>query len=226
MSDIIAFIGVGNMGNPMATNLHKAGYKIKVFDISKEMLVKAKENGLEIVENISELITEKVSTVITMLPEGKHSKEIYLGETRINDPLHGTIQLPGYLRTEYDFFSIECVADEGGGGYDILTGKQDAVGTTYKAIVSSNKLEDMNYHIQVTLLSSLLYENINSYVEDFSGGIYKLLPRTVLEVSADLVSMDEKGNYGLRFPRCKRIREDKFVADTNTLDDLIKLYSD
>jgi len=74
-----------------------------------------------------------------------------------------------------------------------------------------------------------LYEmtvSLRRNVEDFSGGIYKLLPRTVLEVSADLVSMDEKGNYGLRFPRCKRIREDKFVADTNTLDDLIKLYSD
>ena len=74
-----------------------------------------------------------------------------------------------------------------------------------------------------------LYEmtvSLRKNVEDFSGGIYKLLPRTVLEVSADLVSMDEKGNYGLRFPRCKRIREDKFVADTNTLDDLIKLYSD
>ena len=61
MSDIIAFIGVGNMGNPMAVNLHKAGYKIKVFDISTDMLIKAKENGLETVNNINELITEKVS---------------------------------------------------------------------------------------------------------------------------------------------------------------------
>ena len=83
MSDIIAFIGVGNMGNPMATNLHKAGYKIKVFDISTEMQIKAKENGLETVNNINELITEKVSIVITMLPEGKHSKVIYLGENGI-----------------------------------------------------------------------------------------------------------------------------------------------
>ena len=83
MSDIIAFIGVGNMGNPMAVNLHKAGYKIKVFDISTDMLIKAKENGLETVNNINELITEKVSTVITMLPEGKHSKKIYLGEDGI-----------------------------------------------------------------------------------------------------------------------------------------------
>ena len=83
MSDIIAFIGVGNMGNPMATNLHKAGYKIKVFDISTEMLIKAKESGLKTVNNINELITEKVSIVITMLPEGKNSKEIYLGEDGI-----------------------------------------------------------------------------------------------------------------------------------------------
>ena len=80
MSNLIAFIGVGNMGNPMANNLHKAGYKIKVFDISTKMLVKAKDNGLETVNTINELITNEVSTVITMLPEGKHSKEIYLGE--------------------------------------------------------------------------------------------------------------------------------------------------
>ena len=34
MSEKIAFIGVGNMGNPMAVNLLKAGNKIKVFDVS------------------------------------------------------------------------------------------------------------------------------------------------------------------------------------------------
>ena len=83
MSEKIAFIGVGNMGNPMAVNLLKAGNKIKVFDISNKMLEKAKENGLEIVDSIKDLITEEISTVITMLPEGKHSKEIYLGENGI-----------------------------------------------------------------------------------------------------------------------------------------------
>ncbi len=83
MSNLIAFIGVGNMGNPMATNLRKAGYKIKVFDISNEMLIQAKKSGLETIDNIDDLITEHVSTVITMLPEGKHCKQIYLGENGI-----------------------------------------------------------------------------------------------------------------------------------------------
>ena len=83
MSDLIAFIGVGNMGNPMAQNLVKAGKKVKVFDVSKSMLEKAEENKLDVVENLNDLITNEVTTVITMLPEGKNSKEVYLGDNGI-----------------------------------------------------------------------------------------------------------------------------------------------
>ena len=83
MSDFIAFIGVGNMGNPMAENLLKSGKKITVFDVSKEMMEKAKKKGLNISESIESLINKEVSIVITMLPEGKHSKEIYLGDNGI-----------------------------------------------------------------------------------------------------------------------------------------------
>ena len=44
MSELIAFIGVGNMGNQMAENLIKAGKKVHVFDISKEITNKSKTN--------------------------------------------------------------------------------------------------------------------------------------------------------------------------------------
>ena len=80
MSELIAFIGVGNMGNPMAQNLVKAGKKVKVFDVSKNMIDKAREKKLDVVENFDSLITNEVTTVITMLPEGKNSKEVYLGD--------------------------------------------------------------------------------------------------------------------------------------------------
>ena len=83
MSQSIAFIGVGNMGCPMAENLMKANKTVKVFDVSKKMLDIARDKKLETVSNLDDLITGDVDTVITMLPEGKHSKEVYLGEKGI-----------------------------------------------------------------------------------------------------------------------------------------------
>ena len=83
MSQSIAFIGVGNMGCPMAENLMKAGKSVKVFDVSKKMLEIAKDKNLETAENLDDLIVDHVDTVITMLPEGKHSKEVYLGDNGI-----------------------------------------------------------------------------------------------------------------------------------------------
>ena len=83
MSELIAFIGVGNMGLPMAENLMKSGKKIRVFDVSKNTIEIAQKKNLDVVENLSDLVTRDVATVITMLPEGKHSKEVFLGENGI-----------------------------------------------------------------------------------------------------------------------------------------------
>ena len=83
MSELIAFIGIGNMGLPMAENLMKSGKKIRVFDVSKNTIEIAQKKNLDVVENLSDLITTDVTTVITMLPEGKHSKEVFLGENGI-----------------------------------------------------------------------------------------------------------------------------------------------
>ena len=83
MHELIAFIGVGNMGNPMAENLIKAGKKVRVFDVSNEMIEKAKKKKFDIANTIDDLLDGSVSTVITMLPAGKHSKEVYLGKDGI-----------------------------------------------------------------------------------------------------------------------------------------------
>ena len=57
MSKLIAFIGVGNMGNPMAENLIKAGKKVRVYDVSKEMIEKAKEKKFDVANNINDLLS-------------------------------------------------------------------------------------------------------------------------------------------------------------------------
>ena len=93
MSEQVAFIGVGNMGNPMAENLMKSGKKVKVFDVSKKMIEKAKEKNLDVAENLDDLITNELTTVITMLPEGKHSKEVYVGKNGIINKVSNTCLL-------------------------------------------------------------------------------------------------------------------------------------
>tara|TARA_R110002012_G_scaffold320774_1_gene545503 strand:- start:15839 stop:17389 length:1551 start_codon:yes stop_codon:yes gene_type:complete len=57
-------------------------------------------------------------------------------------------------------------------------------------------------------------------IQRVENGTYELLPRIVLEVTADLVTRDANDNLGLRFPRLLRIRTDKPVSDINTIQDV------
>ena len=82
MSNHIAFIGVGNMGNPMANQLVKAGKDVKVFDVSQEVIKIAKQSGLDVINSMEELL-QGATTVISMLPEGKHVRSLYLGDNGI-----------------------------------------------------------------------------------------------------------------------------------------------
>ena len=82
MSNHIAFIGVGNMGNPMANQLVKAGKDVKVFDVSQDVIKIAKQSGLNVINSMEELL-QGATTVISMLPEGKHVRSLYLGDNGI-----------------------------------------------------------------------------------------------------------------------------------------------
>jgi len=82
MSNHIAFIGVGNMGNPMANQLVKAGKDVKVFDVSQDVIKIAKQSGLDVINSMEELL-QGATTVISMLPEGKHVRSLYLGDNGI-----------------------------------------------------------------------------------------------------------------------------------------------
>ena len=63
-----------------------------------------------------------------------------------------------------------------------------------------------------------LTTELKKSVESMDGEWFKVLPRIVLEVTCELVTNDSDGNIGLRFPRCTRIRHDKFAADCDTLE--------
>ena len=74
----IAFIGLGNMGSPMAINLVKAQHKVSVFDLVPEALETLRLAGATVAATAAEAVKD-AEVVITMLPAGKHVRSIYLG---------------------------------------------------------------------------------------------------------------------------------------------------
>jgi len=67
----IAFIGLGNMGGPMARNLVKAGHSVKAFDLVQASKDAAAEMGVGIAGSAKEAVAD-AEVVVTMLPAGKH----------------------------------------------------------------------------------------------------------------------------------------------------------
>jgi 3-hydroxyisobutyrate dehydrogenase len=74
----VAFIGLGNMGAPMAQNLIKAGFSLTVFDLVKEAVVQLVKSGATAAASASDAVNG-ADVVITMLPASKHVEGIYLG---------------------------------------------------------------------------------------------------------------------------------------------------
>jgi len=75
----IAFIGLGNMGGPMAINLVKAGHQVCVFDLSEQAVANVVEQGAT-TESQAHDCVKGAEYIISMLPAGKHVEAVYLAE--------------------------------------------------------------------------------------------------------------------------------------------------
>ena len=67
----------------------------------------------------------------------------------------------------------------------------------------------------------ILTNKLRRTIIKFDDGTYEFLPRIVLSVSADLITKNSKGLWGLRFPRMIAIRDDKPVSEINTIEDVV-----
>lgn len=75
----IAFIGLGNMGGPMALNLLRAGHAVQAFDLSRPACDKLAAEGLPIAASAAEAV-RGAQAVISMLPASQHVESLYLGD--------------------------------------------------------------------------------------------------------------------------------------------------
>jgi len=82
----IGFVGIGNMGLPMALNLIKSSHDVVVFDQSRDALVAAQTAGAKVANSLRE-VAEGSDAIISMLPAGQHVLEVYKGQ----DGLFGTV---------------------------------------------------------------------------------------------------------------------------------------
>ncbi|NHZ44165.1 3-hydroxyisobutyrate dehydrogenase [Massilia sp. CCM 8693] len=80
----IAFIGLGNMGAPMAHNLLRAGYKLSVYDLSAAAIDGLTNAGARGAANAADAVNE-ADIVISMLPANEHVRDLYLGAGRVLD---------------------------------------------------------------------------------------------------------------------------------------------
>ena len=86
----VGFIGLGNMGLPMANNILKAGIEVNAFDLSTDAMQKADELGMITKSYASEVI-ENIDALITMLPNDTAVENIYLKEDLIGKISKNTI---------------------------------------------------------------------------------------------------------------------------------------
>src|SRR6202451_4382932 len=72
----IGFIGLGNMGAPMAANLVKSGHHISGFDVVPASRETSAKDGVQIVANAKATV-ENADVVVTMLPGGEHVLSVW-----------------------------------------------------------------------------------------------------------------------------------------------------
>jgi len=75
----VGFIGLGNMGGPMAVNLVKAGHRVVGFDVMPDAVTRFAGAGGATAKSAAEAAAA-ADVIVTMLPAGAHVREIYLGD--------------------------------------------------------------------------------------------------------------------------------------------------
>ena len=101
----VAFIGLGNMGSPMAANLVKTGHDVVVFDLVSELMRQLSEQGANTAASAL-AATEEAEFVITMLPAGQHVEKVYLGDNGLLSSIEGS---PHHVLAQVAFSAlIDC----------------------------------------------------------------------------------------------------------------------
>jgi 3-hydroxyisobutyrate dehydrogenase len=88
----IGFIGLGNMGAPMAANLAKAGHRVVGYDVNAQAVQALAASGVQAAASAAEA-TRGADVVITMLPAGEHVRDVWLHQGGLIEAVKGRTPL-------------------------------------------------------------------------------------------------------------------------------------
>ena len=88
----IGFIGLGNMGGPMARNLVRAGHGVQGYDVNEEAMNFAGQAGVTLKEGVRDTV-DGMDMVITMLPVGAHVRQVLIEEGGIEATAAGALMI-------------------------------------------------------------------------------------------------------------------------------------
>jgi 3-hydroxyisobutyrate dehydrogenase len=101
----IGFIGLGNMGAPMAANLIANGHQLSGFDLSNTAMAKLTQAGGSVADTVAQ-VTAGADIVITMLPAGDHVRSVYTAERGILSEAR-----PGTLLIDCSTIDVQTARD-------------------------------------------------------------------------------------------------------------------
>ncbi len=101
----VAFIGLGNMGLPMARNLIEAGHAVTGFDLNRQAAYRLAERGGKLANSAAEACAG-AEVVITMLPAGEQVREVYLADGGVL-----SVSSPGTLLIDSSTIDVETARD-------------------------------------------------------------------------------------------------------------------
>ena len=113
----IAFIGVGNMGGPMARNLLKAEHALAAFDLSEQVLEPVVKAGASKAASVNDAVKD-AEIVITMLPAGQHVRSVYLDKGILAHARKGALLIDSSTIDVDSARAVHAAADKA--GFDFL----------------------------------------------------------------------------------------------------------
>jgi len=78
MEKVVGYLGLGNMGHPMAMRIADAGYNLLVFDVNNEALIDFRERQIPVAESVRDL-ADKADVIICSLPSNEIIREAVIG---------------------------------------------------------------------------------------------------------------------------------------------------